>query len=190
LSVTDFMQDPEDKPLHSPGLQLAYNKPDARVYRNPAALPRVFLVGRQQTVAGEDEALRTVTAPGFDGRNVAVTESAVPGIAQDGTGAGGTAQLVSYGAERVVTKATASRRSLLVLTDVHFPGWKATVDGHSVPIERVDYLLRGVVVPPGTHRVEFSYEPSSFRAGWIIAVVGLLAVLAAATVGLRRRGRD
>jgi uncharacterized membrane protein YfhO len=118
-----------------------------------------------------------------------VTEKALPGIPQSGDGSAGTADFVSYEPERVVAKATATRRSLLVLTDVHFPGWKATVDGRSVPIERVDYLLRGVVVPPGTHTVEFSYEPSSFRAGWIIAVLGLLAVLGAVVVGLRRRGR-
>jgi uncharacterized membrane protein YfhO len=120
---------------------------------------------------------------------VAVTESAVPGISQSGSGGAGTAKLVSYAAERVEAEATASRRSLFVLTDVHFPGWKATVDGKSVPIERVDYLLRGVVVPPGKHSVVFSYEPASFRAGWIIAVLGLLAALAAVVVGLRRRGR-
>ena len=46
----------------------------------------------------------------------------------------------------------ATRRSLLVLTDVHFPGWKATVDGRDAPVERVDYLLRGVVVPPASTR--------------------------------------
>jgi hypothetical protein len=189
LSVTDFLQDPGQDPLNAPGLELAYDQPDGRVYSNPAALPRVFLVGRQQTVAGGDEALRTVTAPGFDGREVAVTESRVPGISQSGDGSAGSAQLVSYEAERVEAEASASRRSLLVLTDVHFPGWKATVDGKSVPIERVDYLLRGVVVPPGEHRVVFTYEPSSFRAGWIIAVLGLLALLAAVIVGLRRRGR-
>jgi hypothetical protein len=189
LSVTDFLQDPEEEPLEAPGLKLAYDEADGRVYRNPAALPRVFLVGRQQTVAGEDEAMRTVTTPGFDGRDVAVTEKVVPGIARTGSGSAGTADFVSYEPERIVAKANASRRSLLVLTDVHFPGWKATVDGRSVPIERVDYLLRGVVVPAGAHTVEFSYEPSSFRAGWIIAVLGLLAALGAAVVGLRRRGR-
>jgi hypothetical protein len=189
LSVTDFLQDPEEKPLKARGLQLAYDRPDGRVYRNPAALPRVFLVGRQQTVAGETEALRTVTTPGFDGRDVAVTEKAVDGIPESGEGSAGTASLVSYKPERVEAQADATKRSLLVLTDVHFPGWKATVDGKSVPIERVDYLLRGVVVPPGKHTVVFSYEPASFRAGWIIAVLGLIAALAAAVVGLRQRGR-
>jgi len=191
LSVTDFLQDPEEEPLKAPSLELTYDKQDGRVYRNPAALPRVFLVDRQRTVAGEGEALRTVTTPGFDGREVAVTEKAVAGIPQ-GAGGGasaGSAELTRYAAEQVKVKATAERRSLLVLTDVHFPGWKATVDGKEVPIERVDYLLRGVVVPPGTHTVEFSYEPASFRAGWIIAVLGLLALLAAVVVGLRRRGR-
>lgn len=190
LSVTDFLQDPGEEPLDPPGLELAYDEPDGRIYRNPNALPRVFLAGRQQTVAGEDEALRTVTAPGFDGRTVAVTERAVPGIPESGSGNAGTAALVSYEPERVEAEATATKRSLLVLTDVHFPGWKATVDGESVPIERVDYLLRGVVVPPGKHTVVFSYEPSSFRAGWIIAVVGLLAVMGMVIVGLRRRERS
>lgn len=190
LSVTDFLQDPEEEPLEETTLELTYDEEDGRIYHNPDALPRVFLVGRQQTVASEDEALRTVTAPGFDGRSVAVTEKAVAGIPQSGDGRTGSASLVSYGAEDVVAKATATRRSLLVLTDVHFPGWKATVDGEEVPIERVDYLLRGVVVPAGTHTVEFTYEPASFRAGWIIAVLGLLATLAAVVVGLRRRGRS
>ena len=44
-------------------------------------------------------------------------------------------------------EADADRRALLVLADVHYPGWKAELDGEEVPIERVDYLLRGVAAP-------------------------------------------
>ncbi len=36
----------------------------------------------------------------------------------------------------------------------YIPGWQATVDGREAPIERVDYLLRGVAVDAGEHRVE------------------------------------
>ena len=74
-----------------------------------------------------------------------------------------------------------------MLTDSWFPGWKATVDGKDVPIERVDYLIRGVPVPAGAHRVEFSYEPASWRVGWIISLLALIAIVATALVGWRRR---
>jgi len=163
------------------------------VYRNANALPRVFLVGRQHTVEGEKAALAAATAPGFDGRRAAVTERALPGLPQDdGNGAGrspGSARLVSYEPERVVATASAPRRSLLVLTDLHYPGWKASVDDRAVPIERVNYLLRGVPVPAGSHRVEFRYEPATYRAGWIISLVSVVAVLIAGLVGWRYRRR-
>ena len=54
-------------------------------------------------------------------------------------------------------------------------------------VQRVDYLIRGVSVPAGAHRVEFRYQPSSWRAGWIVSAVALLVILAAAALGWRRR---
>jgi Bacterial membrane protein YfhO len=190
LSVADLIQDPEDPPSRLPGLKLAYSGRDARVYRNANALPRTFLVDRQQVTQGADAALTAIRNPHFDARNVAVTERPVSGIPQAGRqdgGTAGTARLVHYGSERVVARAEARRRSLLVLTDVHYPGWKATVDGKRADIERVDYLLRGVVVPPGTHDVEFSYRPLSWRLGWLVSLIALVALVAAAAVGWQRR---
>ena len=189
LSVSDLLQHVRGDPIRQPGLRIVYRGRDGVIYNNANALPRVFLAGSQQTVDGEKAAEDAVLAPDFDRRNVVVTERQVPGLPQAGRrGASpGTARLVSYGAEKVVAEADARRRSMFVLTDVHYPGWKATVDGRDAPIERVDYLLRGVSLPPGRHTVEFRYEPASFRAGWIISLVGLAGVLAAALVGLRRR---
>jgi hypothetical protein len=190
LSVTDIMQDPHDPPVRLPGLRVAYSGADARIYRNVNALPRTFLVGRQRVVRGEDAALAQTIAPAFDAREVAVTERRLPGVALEEAGgarANGPAQLVSYGNERIVATATARRRSLLVLTDVHYPGWKATVDGRPAAIERVNYLMRGVRVPAGRHRVELRYEPSSWPIGWAVSLLATVAVAAAALVGLRRR---
>jgi membrane protein YfhO len=187
LSVADVLQDPTDPPSKLPGLKLAYSGPDARVYKNENALPRTFLVGRQQVVDGGDAALAATKDAAFDARRVAVTEREVPGIATTGGADVGTARLDHYGGERVVAKAAAKRRSLLVLTDVYYPGWKAKVDGKDAPIERVDYLLRGVVVPAGTHEVEFSYEPASWRVGWIMSLLALAGLAIVVVVGLRRR---
>ncbi len=187
LGVTDLLQNRRDPPLR--GFQVAYDGPDARVYRNPAALPRAFLVDRQVVAPSADAARDAVTAADFPARTVAVTEQAIEGLEQ-GAGAGeppGSARISRYGEERVDVDTSARRPALLVLTDSWFPGWKASVDGRDVPVERVDYLIRGVRVPAGAHRVEFRYQPASWRAGWIISLVALIAILAAAAIGWRRR---
>jgi hypothetical protein len=154
----------------------------------------VFVVDRQRTIAGDKASLAAVTAPGFNGRGVAVTEHPVPGIQQAaGTASpptGATARLSSYGAQRVVIDATANDPSLVVLTDSFYPGWKATVDGKPASIERVDYVLRGVRVGPGHHTIVMRYEPASWRLGWIVSLVALLCLLAALAsvwIGARRR---
>ena len=228
LSVSDLVLGPVQasrQPPQGPGLHVAYRGPDAVVYANDRALPRVFLVDRQRTVGGDAAALDAVTAQGFDGRSVAVTERPLPGVAEVGAAAGsggvgvGSAgpsgsvgvcrglrgrvgagrgrrglrsrkrRVRSYGAERVVVDATAVRPSLLVLTDNSYPGWSVSVDGHSARLHRVDYLLRGVVLPPGHHTVVFSYSPASFRIGWIVSLVCLLLVVGALIVGVRERRR-
>jgi hypothetical protein len=74
-----------------------------------------------------------------------------------------------------------------VLTDNHYPGWKAEVDGREVPVDRVDYLFRGVRVGAGAHTVEFRYEPLSWRIGWIVSLVALGGLILAVAVGWRRR---
>ena len=161
--------------------------------RNDEALPRAFLVGRQQVVDGEDEALRAATAPGFDGTSVAITERPVDGVPQGDAGGdpepAGRARIVEYENERVVVDAEPTRRSLLVLTDVHFPGWEVRVDGREQPLERVDYLLRGVALDPGRHEVEFLYRPASWDAARAISLAGLLVLAGALVAGLLRRRR-
>jgi hypothetical protein len=194
LSVGDLLQEPGAPAPRAPGLRRAYRGADADVYANENALPRAFLVGSQRVVASEDEALAAVTAPGFDGRGVAITESAVEGLPRGAGGASaGEAELVSYEHERVLVDATARRPALLVLTDVHFPGWQVRVDGSEADLERVDYLLRGVMLEPGRHRVEFAYRPASWTVARVLTLAGLVALAAALAAGLvprlRRRRR-
>lgn len=194
LSVSDLLVDPllaKLKPLHEPGLRVVYDGKDGVIYGNDQALPRVFVVNRQHTVAGGDVALHAVMAPGFDRRAVAVTESPIAGLPQATSGppAAASARLVSYKAERVEIHATASARSLVILTDNYYPGWQVTVDGHPAKIERVDYLLRGVVIGPGSHTIVYTYRPTSWTVGWIISLVTALALLAAVASALLARRR-
>ena len=93
----------------------------------------------------------------------------------------GAAQVISAGANRVVVQVNAPLAGWLVLNDVWYPGWKASVDGERVEIYRADYLFRAVPVPAGTHQVTFVYRPVSFYSGvglsaaaWLLLWVGWL----------------
>ncbi len=189
FGVTDVLEARQDPPLR---LRLAYSGSDARIYINPYALPRTFMVDRQSVVAGDPAALTTVTAPSFPARAVAITDRRLPGLPLGSATApavGGQARILAYHPEQVTVQTSSRHSALLVLTDTYFPGWNAAVDGKAVPIHRVDYLLRGVQVPAGSHRVEFRYQPTSWRIGWIISGVTLLVLVAISLVAWRRDRR-
>ena len=150
---------------------MTYDGEDARIYANPHALPRTWVVAGQRRVTGGDAALAAITDPGFDARRTAVVERPVPGLSDGASEPAGTSRIAAYDGERVELSARADRRALVVLSDVWFPGWRATVDGRDAPIERVDYLLRGVAVGPGEHRIVLEYRPWSWRAGWIVSLL-------------------
>lgn len=175
LGVRSLVGQPGDKRLPLP---VAYDGPDARIYDNPRALPRAWVVPSARPVADQ---LDAVTAPSFDPRREAVTDGGAPV-----TGTGGTATITRASDDQHVTLRT-NGSGMLVLSDTWYPGWHATVDGRDAKIERVDQMLRGVRLPPGTHTVEMAYRPTSFRIGWIVSLVTALALVAAVLIARRRR---
>jgi hypothetical protein len=141
------------------------------------------VVGDQRVVEDEDAALDAVGDASWNPRRRAIVEHPLDGL----TGDGGSARIESYEPEHVVIDATSHGSGLLVLSDLHYPGWKAEVDGEEVDIERVNYMMRGVPLEPGRHRVEFEYEPLSWRIGWILSLVGLAALAALLVSGRQWR---
>lgn len=72
-----------------------------------------------------------------------------------------------------------------------FPGWRATVDGRPVTIERWDATFQEIEVPAGAHRVRFLFRPVSAEIGGAISVAALvgLAFVIAADRRARRKPR-
>ena len=81
-----------------------------------------------------------------------------------------------------------SATGLLVLSEMHYPGWTATVNGKPAHIYKVNSVLRGVLVSPGPNRVVMRYEPASVRVGAILSALAFLGTCAfAGFVFLRER---
>ena len=79
--------------------------------------------------------------------------------------------------ERVVADINSGAAGILVLADLDYPGWKATMDGHPAPILTADGCLRAVALPAGSHRVVFRYRPVSFYAGAALSLLALGTLL-------------
>ncbi len=78
--------------------------------------------------------------------------------------------------QRVELEVDLKAPGIVVLADIYYPGWELTIDGVPAPIERVNRAMRGAVVPKGPHRLVYTYAPRSFRIGWLLSVVGLMAM--------------
>ncbi len=68
------------------------------------------------------------------------------------------------------------------------PGWRASMDGTAARVVRTDLSLSGLVVPPGRHRVDLTFEDSSVAAGMLLGLAGLAGCLGLVLTGRRVSG--
>lgn len=90
-------------------------------------------------------------------------------------------ELVEYQPNRLRYTYNSRAAQLAVFSEIYYPdGWKAFVNGEETEHFRVNYILRGMILPEGENEVEFRFEPASYNAGEkIAAVFSLLFIVVA-----------
>lgn len=162
---------------------IAFKFRDIRVYENPDAFPRSFLVNKFQTVNDGKAQEFLAKNPDFDLRHDVILEEQLPQDLMQQLNSPplseSKAEVVLFTANKIIINTYNDQSSLLVLTDIYYPGWHAFVDGKETHIYRADGLVRTIFVPSGNHSVEFSYMPQSFVIGLSISLItaGLLSAL-------------
>ncbi len=174
--------------------QPVYDQDDVIILRNKNVLPRVWLVAEAEAVDGE-EILRRIRGESehpFDPSRTALLEirpENLPALPGGPISANARAKLVSYEDNRLAVDTAANSATVLVLSEINYPGWVATIDGAKAPIHATDFLLRGVVLPAGVHRVEMRYTAPAARNGAIISVFSLF-VMGGLAIHLLRASRQ
>lgn len=151
--------------------------------RDPLPLIRVAT----NVLTVRDEADRLALLKDFPLRTNAIVEEPLDGVS---FGATGTVRNERIGMTTVSATVDAAAPALVVLSDPWYPQWRAYVDGKKVPLVRTNHAFRGVVVPAGTHEVEFRYEDAAHKKGLVLAlltILGLVAVPFALKMNRRRR---
>ena len=66
-----------------------------------------------------------------------------------------------------------AREGYVVMSESHMAGWKATLDGRPVAIERANYVFRAVRVGPGEHTIRMTYFPPPLFTGLMLTLASL-----------------
>ncbi len=169
-----FLYVPADQEVRAAGFVERYRGPDGVVLENTEVLPRYFFV---RTVRVEPDLGMTVARSRFitDFHTDALVDSKPPHVPVSFRG--GSVRIVSYGDSRTILNVESEGWNLLVTSDTHWRGWRATVNGRREPVVTVNGAFAGLFVPPGPARVELWYWPDEVTHGLIAAAAGLALLL-------------
>jgi Bacterial membrane protein YfhO len=148
-----------------------------RLYNVPDAIPRASLVPQDQVLyLSGDEIHRRLGQQDFDLATHLLLPDGSPRSPQ-GSGPGVSAS-VHYGrpsADVIVLDTQSPSPAYLRVLETWDPGWRAALDGASIPLIPAYDVFMAVPVPAGAHQVVVTFSTPGARAG--LAVSGLSLAL-------------
>ncbi len=154
------------------------------VRKNPGALGNAWFVNDIQSANTNREEFEKIA--NINPRNTAIVHESFSDKVQGLVGNGGSIKLVDYHPDRLVYQASSNGANLSVFSEVWYgpnKGWKAYIDGEEAPIIRVNYILRGVVIPEGSHEVVLEFKPRSYTTGKMIGTLASILLISAIAFG-------
>lgn len=117
----------------------------------------------------------------FDPRNVTIIneefESELSNF-ESNKDASSTIYLTEYKPNYLSYESSSNSKQLAVFSEIYYDlGWQAYIDGKPVNHIRVNYVLRGLLVPEGEHNIEFKYSLKSYDAGNKIALASSILII-------------
>jgi hypothetical protein len=154
---------------------LVFDEGGAFIYENPGCLPRAALFENYRVV--EREMIpELLLSRDFDPRSELLLEEE-PGIRPEST-AGSRIEITDYGLNSIKLEAHIEKPCLLLLSEIDYPSWHATVDGEPVGILKANYCLRAIPLGAGSSEIEFRFKSGILRMSLIISIMTFVIVLA------------
>ena len=157
------------KPVFEGTMQTEQGVMPTIVYENASVLPRAFFVDsvKKNTPLSILHHLRDGD---FNPRAIAFIEKDLTSQIQP-AGANAKATITGFENHKLTISTDNPGTNFLHVSEVFLPvGWSCKIDGKSTEVYKTNYALRGVIVPPGKHVVEFTYHSKIFDTGKTISL--------------------
>jgi len=164
--------------------------PEMPPLENPYACGNAWFVSKVKSVADANSEIKSLET--FNPKTELLLDQRYAGQLKEATGLDSTATITmtEYSPKLMKYTSHSPVEAPAVFSEIYYPeGWVCRVDGNEVPIVRVNYLLRGAMIPAGDHSIEMSFEPKVFSTGGTYSLIGsiLLLLAAGAAIGLALR---
>lgn len=130
---------------------------------NPEALGAAWFVQTIDTKKGPAEVMKALS--NFNPKDTAILDEAdkknlVANAVKDSSAY---IKLLYNDNDLIEYESSSKNTEFAVFSEIYYDaGWVATIDGKEAPIVRTNYVLRGLQVPAGNHRIQFEFKPASF----------------------------
>ena len=157
------------------------DKGSAQAQLNPSANGNVWFVENVKVVNTANDEIKALDS--LNTKTTAVVDKSKIDrkiqftIQKDSTA---TIQLTKYDVTSLTYQSKTQKEQFAVFSEIYYKdGWNAYVDGELSPHFRVNYVLRGIIVPAGEHTIEFKFEPKVIQQGKVISLssYGLLILI-------------
>ena len=176
ISVESIALEGEAEYLNMLNAKYIILKPNQSAVRNTNANGPAWFVSDVKVVANANkEMLASGSKALLDSKKQAIVhqefKAQLNGLGQDSTSS---IKLLNYDPSELRYASNSKAKQLAVFSEIYYPaGWNCYIDGKK-PVQtlRVNYLLRGVVVPAGKHEITWKFEPLSVQTGNTLAGLG------------------
>jgi uncharacterized membrane protein YfhO len=139
-----------------------------QVQKNEQALGAAWLVDSLLTVADQVEELKKIDS--IDVSSTAVMSGEKKEVQQFVKDSSSFIKLKEYDNDQIIYSFNSSNNQFAVFSEVYYPaGWNAYIDGKLSSYSKVNYFLRGMEIPAGSHEIIFKFEPVVYMSSSNIA---------------------
>ena len=140
----------------------------------PSAMPLVT-AGQQPVFADDRAAFDALSQTNLDLRRIVFLPPEARGSISATQQTTARVLDATFANQSISIQTEAPALSLVVISQTHYPAWKAYVDGRPATIWRANYAFQALEVPAGRHQIQLVYEDKKLLTGAVLSGLGLLA---------------
>lgn len=176
---------------------ITYGMQKEQMLFNPNAYGSAWFISKINQVNNPDEEMAALSNSSSNLKEIAILDKSKFKVSKTEfqKDSAATIKLTKYDSKVLEYESNNSNDGFVVLSEIYYPkGWIATIDGKEASIVSVNYVLRGLEIPKGKHKIIFTFESDSYKTGALITQISswliLLVVLASLGMGIKNQLKD